>query len=163
MYHTLRALLSTHGAAFEALPDCGAARHLPGTLVAKVVVVRDPNNAWFAVAVLPAGSRLDLDIFRELTGRPDVRPAHETEFAEVFSEYEVDVIPPFGQIYGGLPLYVDDTLARATHIVFEAGSQVGAIRMPTAEYLRLDRPVIVRLGSRAPGGSPSPGPLDSPQ
>src|SRR5437867_120321 len=71
-----------------------AACHISGHTLAKVVVVRDSEDDWFGLAVLPAASPLDVMALRELTGRPGLRLATETEFSRLFPDCAVGAIPP---------------------------------------------------------------------
>ena len=75
--------------------------HLPGRLVAKVVMVLLDDR--LAMIVAPAPSRVDLDWVRESTGARQVRLAREEEFRHLFADCEVGAMPPFGHLYG-LPL-----------------------------------------------------------
>jgi Ala-tRNA(Pro) deacylase len=157
MNQTVWALLTGQRARFDVLPHrpaCTAQRRaaacgVPGRLVAKVVVVHEPSRAWYALAVLPATDQLDLARFRHLTGRPDVRLAREAEFEPLFPDCEQGALPPFGRRYGGLPVYLDRALAGRPDIIFEGGTHSEEIRMPMADYVRIERPVIAPLAAVA--------------
>jgi Ala-tRNA(Pro) deacylase len=125
-----------------------AACHISGRTLAKAVVVRDPADDWFALAVLPAASSLDVMVLREVTGRPGLRLAAETEFSRLFPDCDVGAIPPFGHLYGGLAVFVDRALAGCPELVCPAGTHDEELRIPMAEYLRIERPTVVGL---APG------------
>jgi Ala-tRNA(Pro) deacylase len=125
-----------------------AACHISGRTLAKAVVVRDPADEWFGLAVLPAASSLDVMALRERTGRPGLRLATETEFSRLFPDCAVGAIPPFGRLYGGLDVFVDSSLAGSAELICPAGSHDEELRMPMTDYLRIERPTVVGL---APG------------
>lgn len=157
MNEKLRSLLSREGVPFEVLPhrevytaqERAAACHVSGRALAKVVVIHDPADGWYALAVLPAAAHLDLSGLRALTGRPGLRLARETEFARLFPDCDVGAMPPFGSLYGSLPVFLDRALAERAELVFEAGTHREEVRMPTREYLRLERPQVVSLALAA--------------
>lgn len=153
MNTTLQNVLARTGAAFEVLDHRDAytawqratACHVSGRVVAKTVVVVDPYDDWYALAVLPATHRLDLVGLRKLTGRPHIRLAREAEFARLFPDCELGAVPPLGHAYGGLEVYLDLAFAERPEIIFDAGTHHDEIRMPMRDYLRMERPDIVAL------------------
>lgn len=153
MNPTLREMLTREGARFEVIQhpvvytaqERAAVCHIPGRRVAKVVVVRDADDEWCALAVLPASARLDIVNLRELTGRPRLRLARENEFTRLFPDCEIGAVPAFGRVYGGLDVYLDLGLAACDEIVFEAGTHSEEVRIPMRDYVRIERPEIVPL------------------
>lgn len=121
-------------------------QHVSGKVVAKVVVMK--MGGGFALAVLPAHCRVDLDRFRQISGSPDAVLASEDEFAQLFPDCEVGAMPPFGNLYD-LPTYVDSLLARDEEIYFQAGTHVDTIKMKFADYARLVQPKIVDFAMHA--------------
>ena len=111
--------------------------HLPGRLVAKVVMVLLDDR--LAMIGAPAPSRVDLDWVRESTGARQVRLAREEEFRHLFADCEVGAMPPFGHLYG-LPLYVDVALTRNPVITFNAGTHRQTITMTYTDFARLADP-----------------------
>jgi len=99
-----------------------AACHVSGRLLAKVVVVHDPGDDWFALAVLPASARLDLLNLREAVDRPRLRLATEAQFARLFPDCDPGAMPPFGRMYQGLQVYLDSGLALGDQLVFPGGT-----------------------------------------
>lgn len=151
----LRELLAREGARFEIIDhrnvytaqERAAACHLPGRLLAKVVVVHDDDD-WFALAVLPASAHLDLLNLRETTGRPRLRLASEAEFSRLFPDCEIGAMPPFGRMYEGLEVYLDSGLAAGDELVFPGGTHHEEIRIPMREYLRIEQPEVAPLTVR---------------
>lgn len=54
--------------------------------------------------------------------------ASETDFRDRFPEYEIDAMPPFGQLYG-MRVFVDESLTRNKEIAFNAGTHHELIRL----------------------------------
>lgn len=138
--------LLTHREAYTAQARAAAA-HVPGRLVAKAVVVRDSVDDWCALAVIPAHRHVDLTRMRALTGRPRLRLADEAWFSPLFADCEVGAIPPFGRMFGGLAVYLDEALAAQDCLVASAGTHHEELRVPMSDYLRIARPEIARLST----------------
>jgi Ala-tRNA(Pro) deacylase len=133
----------THPAVYtgqERAAVCG----ISGRRLAKVVVVRDGD--WFGLAVIPAAAHLDVEGLRTLTGRPQLGLARERDFAPLFPDCEPGAMPPFGRLYG-MSAFLDAALADQPELVFEGGTHHEEVRMPTQEYLRLERPVIAPVAA----------------
>ncbi|MEW6206932.1 MAG: YbaK/EbsC family protein [Acidobacteriota bacterium] len=133
----------THARSYTA-QDTAAAAHVPGRELAKTVVVK--ADGQFALAVLPAPRKVDLDRLKAALGAEQVRVAYETEFSSLFPECEVGAMPPFGNLYG-LEVYVDSSLAEDEEIVFNASTHVEAIRMKYSEFERLASPRVADFSS----------------
>jgi Ala-tRNA(Pro) deacylase len=128
-----------HSIAFTA-QEVAASEHLPGDIVAKVVMVF--ANANMVMLVLPASHRADLTKVAAALGAKDAWLADEHEFAEIFPDCEIGAMPPFGNLYS-VPVFVDRTLTEDETIVFQAGTHTDTIRMAYADYARLVKPQIV--------------------
>ena len=132
---------------FEAIPhtktftamETAQAEHVPGRMVAKVVMVKADGKV--IMAVLPATHHLDWKRLRELLGTPDVRLMSEQEFEQLFTDCEVGAMPPFGNLYG-LPVYADGSLAEDEVIAFNAGTHEDSMKMTFRDYVRLVRPIV---------------------
>ena len=125
-----------HAVAYTA-QEVAAAEHIPGRMLAKVVMVL--GDGKLAMFVLPAPARLDLEKVAAALGIKEARLAHEEEFADRFPGCEVGAMPPFGNLYD-LPVYVDKSLAEDETIVFEAGTHTDTMSMKYADYERLAKP-----------------------
>jgi Ala-tRNA(Pro) deacylase len=124
----------SHTPAFTA-ETVAAAQHVPGQQLAKVVMVK--AGTGFAMAVLPATHRLDLHKLPER----GAQLATEAEFEHLFPHCEPGAMPPFGNLFG-LPVHVDQSLARDDEIVFQAGTHTQTVRMKYADFARLVRPTV---------------------
>ena len=134
-----------HRQAFTA-QEVAEAQHVKGRDVAKVVILRSGGD--FMMAVLPAPFRVDLDRARSAVGKSDLTLATEQEFAGLFPHCEAGAMPPFGNLYN-LPVYVDQTLTRDEHIVFNAGTHTQTVKMKYADFARLAQPQVVSIAAAA--------------
>jgi Ala-tRNA(Pro) deacylase len=136
--HEVPFLLRQHTPAFTA-QEVADSEHIPGKIVAKVVVVFADDR--LALLVLPAPSQVDFSRVARVLGAKTVRLADEVEFATAFSDCEVGAMPPFGNLYG-LPVYVDERLAADKMIVFPVGTHTETMSLKYADFQRLVKPTI---------------------
>lgn len=125
-----------HALAYTA-QEVAAAEHIPGRMLAKVVMVL--GDGKLAMFVLPAPARVDLERVAAGLGVKEARLANEEQFADRFPGCEIGAMPPFGNLYD-LPVYVDKSLAEDETIVFEAGTHTDTMSMKYADYERLAQP-----------------------
>ena len=125
--------------------EVAASEHIPGRIVAKVVMAFADEG--MVMLVLPATSRVDLAKAAAVVGAAAVRLAHENEFAATFPDTDVGATPPFGNRYG-VPVYVDRRLAEDETIVFRAGTHTDTIAMRYADFERLVQPAVGDFGNR---------------
>jgi Ala-tRNA(Pro) deacylase len=143
----LIAYLERNGIAFEVVSHTPAfsahhvatAVHAPDRTIAKTLMVQADDR--FVMAVLPADHRLDEHALRTQLGAHKLHLAHEEDLTHLFPDCETGAMPPFGNLYA-LPVFVDSSLANDEEIVFNACTHTNAIRMRTADYLRLVRPFV---------------------
>ena len=129
----------THAPMYTA-QELAAEEHVPGRDVAKTVIVKADDG--YAMCVLPACCKLDLDKASKAIGAEHCRLAEESEMAELFPDVEIGAAPPFGNLYD-IPTLVDSLLAAEERIVFASGSHREAIAMKYADYARLATPQVV--------------------
>jgi Ala-tRNA(Pro) deacylase len=141
----VRYTLLHHPLAYTA-DEVAAVEHVPGRNFAKVVMVKAAGK--LAMVVVPATHRVSLGLAATVLQAPDVRLATEKEFAEAIPESEVGATPPFGNLYG-LPVYVDEALARDATITFRAGTHTDTITIDYPDYARLVNPSVTSLAMRA--------------
>lgn len=122
--------------------------HVSGFQVAKSVLLHMQDRLWICVASAP--DILDLDRVARTVGARRVRLADESEFAGLFPECEVGAEPPFGQLYG-LPVVVDEHLARAERLLFRAGSHQEAIELRFEDFMALEAPLLGAIVRSRPG------------
>lgn len=114
--------------------------HTSGWRVAKVLLVRDPDDGYL-LAVLPASCQLDLERLRRVTDRPGLQLASELDMTQLFPDCVPGAIPPFGRLYG-MPVYVDSCFPHTREVLFQAGTHREVVRMPYLVYEALARPTI---------------------
>ena len=132
---------TSHANAYRAR-EVAQAEHLPAYRLAKTVIVGGAGG--YAMAVLPADCKVDLEELRTRLNQKYLRLATEEEVRERFPESEVGAVPPFGALFG-LPVYMDVRLADETYIFFNAGTHRDAIHMSSADYIRLTNPLILQF------------------
>lgn len=133
-----------HPVAYTA-QEIAASEHIPGKMLAKVVIVF--ANGSMVMLALPAPFRVDFAKAAAALGVKEVRLAREEEFAAAFPDCEVGAMPPFGNLYG-LPVYVDKALAEDETIVFQAGTHTDTMSLKYADFERLVRPTVVEFAQR---------------
>jgi Ala-tRNA(Pro) deacylase len=134
-----------HPTAFTAR-EVASLEHLPPHNFAKTVVFHGDKE--YAMAVVPADRKLDLQELRALLGLNHVRLATEAELASLFSDCELGAMPPFGNLCN-LRVYVDARLASEETIGFNAGTHRDVVLMKFADYERIVGPSIVHMARGA--------------
>ena len=134
--------LLTHGQAYT-MQEVAAALHVPGTQVAKVVMVKADGE--IVMLVLSAPARVDFRKVRDLLGAKEVSLAKEGEFADLFADCATGAMPPFGDLYG-VPVYVDRGLAQEANIVFRVGTHRHTMKIAYADFSRLAQPILGEFG-----------------
>lgn len=129
--------------------EVAAAEHIPGNLLAKVVMVLAGEK--LAMMVLPAPRRVDLERAAGVVGAGEARLAHEDEFEGAFPDCELGAEPPFGNLYD-LPTYVDESMTKSGTFYFQAGTHSDTISMEFKDYERLANPVIAEFARDDSGG-----------
>jgi len=130
----------THRTTFSA-KDLAQADHMPPWEVAKTVVF--VGDGAVGMAVLPASARVDLEELRIRLGLSAIRLANEEELAELFPDVELGAMPPFGNLYNNIPVYVDASLADEEVIAFNAGTHRDVLHMKFQDYKHFVHPSIV--------------------
>lgn len=129
---------TAHPTAYTA-QEVAAVEHVPGKLVAKVVMAVASRGPL--MLVLPATQRVDVEALREALGDADAHLAHENEFADLFPDCEVGAMPPFGNLYN-VSVVVDRSLSEDPVIVFRDGSHRETMQIAYADYERLVGPEV---------------------
>jgi Ala-tRNA(Pro) deacylase len=132
----------SHSPAYTA-QELASNMHVHGWDLAKTTIIKLDGKP--AIAVLPAPCKVDFDKLRGVTGATAAELAMEDEVRALFPDVELGAMPPFGNLYG-LPVYVDERLARDPSILFNAGTHTDAIRMDFVDFKRLVEPAIRSFG-----------------
>ncbi len=150
----LEAYLRENGVAYETrhhplaytAQEVAAAEHIPGKMLAKVVMIKADER--IVMLAMPAPYRVDFAKVKALLGARAVRLAREEEFADLFPDCEVGAMPAFGNLYG-VPVYVDKALAEDERIVMQAGTHTDTISLAYADFRRLVSPTEAEFAVRA--------------
>ena len=131
----------SHSPAYDA-QRIAESTHIPGKELAKTVIVRIDDQ--FAMAVLPASSRVHLGHLKVAVSASHVELATEAEVENLFPDCEKGAMPPFGNLYD-IDVYVADQLTEDKEIAFSAGSHTEVVRMSYKDFDRLVMPKITAL------------------
>ena len=123
--HDVQYVTISHSPAYTAQRIAELTR-IPGKELAKTVIVK--IDGQYAMAVLPASRRVDLDHLKRALGADDVALASEDEFKRLFPDCELGAMPPFGNLYD-MGVYVAGELTEDDEIAFNAGSHTELVRM----------------------------------
>ena len=126
-------------------PEIAQELHVPGHMMAKVVVVNADGHRM--IVALDSNRRVDLEALREAIDAHSVGLATEDEIRKQFPDCEVGAMPPFGNLYD-VPVVVDEALTNDKSIVFEAGNHHEAIKLAYADFDRLVHPKVAAVGVR---------------
>ena len=139
--HDIQYVTISHSPAYTAQRIAELTR-IPGKELAKTVIVKVDDK--FAMAVLPASRRVNLQHLQEAIGADEVTLSSETEFNELFPDCEVGAMPPFGNLYD-MGVYVAEQLTEDEEIAFNAGSHSELVKMSYNDYANLVTPQVVAL------------------
>jgi Ala-tRNA(Pro) deacylase len=129
-----------HTPAYTA-PEIAATSHIPGKFLAKVVIVKLDNK--FAIVLVPAHEKVDLEALKRSTKASKVELASEFEFRDKFPDCEVGAMPPFGELYD-MDVYVAESLANDDERAFNGGSHSELIKMSYKDFEKLVHPRIIK-------------------
>lgn len=115
---------------------------VPTKELAKSVVIKIENG--YAMIVLPACRRLNLNSLKSEIFKSDVKLAGEDELENLFPDCELGAVPPFGNLYD-IPVYAESALDEDYEIVFNAGTHTDAIKMKYDDYKRLVKPYKIEF------------------
>jgi Ala-tRNA(Pro) deacylase len=126
------------GSAFEVLPhrqtytsaDEARALGIDADEVLKPLAMR--TGSGYALMVIPASRRLDLQLARAALADNHARLATEDELGRDFAGYQLGALPPLGTLLD-VTVYVDPEVLGHATVAFAAGSQTESIKMWTAE------------------------------
>lgn len=149
----LKEYLREHGVVYEHMThpraytaqEVAAAQHVLGDWLAKVVMAFAGDE--LVMLALPATYKINFAKLRSALGVDDARLAQEDDFAAVFPDCEVGAMPPFGNLYD-VPVYVDQVLAEAEEIVFDAGTHTDTLKVAYADWERLVQPTLLDFALR---------------
>ncbi len=139
--HNVEYVTISHSPAYTA-QRIAELTHIPGKELAKTVVVK--LDGKFAMAVLPASNRVDLDYLKRGVDADDVEVATEAEFKDLFPDCEVGAMPPFGNLYD-MDVYVAERLTDDEEIAFNSGTHTELVRLSYRDFENLVSPRVIQL------------------
>ena len=138
---TVSNYLAEHDVAYDVLThphtatsgESAQAAHVPGTRLAKSVVLEDEQG--YLMVVLPSNRQIDLgELHRQLNRNLGL--ATEGELGSLFNDCEIGALPAMGPAYG-METVVDDALAEQSDIYFEAGDHEQLIHVSAETFQTL--------------------------
>ena len=139
--HNVEYITISHSPAYTA-QRIAELTHIPGKELAKTVIVK--LDGKFAMAVLPASHRVDLDYLKRGVNADNVEIASEAEFKDLFPDCEVGAMPPFGNLYD-MDVYVAEKLTDDEEIAFNSGSHTELVKLSYKDFENLVSPKVIPL------------------
>ena len=138
---TLQEYLDEKGVDYEILKhpytyssmDTAASAHVPGSKLAKSVVLEDSKG--FLMAIVPTTHHVEIAQLSHQLNRP-LELATESELSELFTDCDVGAIPPIGEAYG-MEMLVDESLTRGSDVYFEAGDHTCLVHVTGEDFKQL--------------------------
>lgn len=137
---------STHALAYTARETASAERIAVHSL-AKTVVYAGDNG--YGMLVVPADCIVNLSEVRRLLGLAEIRLATESELVELFQDCEVGAMPPLGNLFY-MPVLLDENIATAEYIAFNAGTHTDVIHMSVSDFRKLVKPLVAAFATMTP-------------
>ena len=109
------------------------AAHVPGSIVAKSVVVH--HELGYALAVVPSTHRIELGTLQDVMDKR-LGLASEDEVTSLFADCDTGAIPPIGAPYD-VPVIVDESLGDAADIYFEGGDHRTLVHVSGEDFRNL--------------------------
>ena len=104
------------------------------------------------LAVFPANATIDLPAASTALGGV-ATPGEIDELPDPFRR-ATGPVPPLGQLFG-MPIVLDDRLARAPSLVFRAFAESAYFEIAYDDFARLEQPRIARLAAEEPAARAS--------
>jgi Ala-tRNA(Pro) deacylase len=138
---TVSHYLAEHDVAYDVLThphtatsaESAEASHIPGTRLAKSVILEDDQG--YLMVVLPSNRQVNLGELHRQMNR-NLGLATESELGGLFFDCELGALPAVGPAYG-VETVVDDTIAEQPEIYFEAGDHEQLIRVSAETFQAL--------------------------
>lgn len=102
------------------------------------------TNHGPVLAVVAAGSEVDHELLRRMSGASTVRRATSEELAEHYPQSDPGTMPPLGPLYGQR-VFVDQRLAHDGDLIFSGGTRFEWIRMKYRDFAELVHPTVGRI------------------
>lgn len=129
-----------HSTAYTASQTAQSA-HIPGKQLAKVVVVKVDGE--LTLVAIPANKNLDLDLVKDTCHCQQVELAREYEFSDKFHDCDAGAMPPFGDLYGGMPVLMAESLTKQQKICCNGGTHSDLLELTSEDFLALTHPTLL--------------------
>ena len=114
------------------------------SIVVQVRITRKENRYW--MVNVPGDCRVDLDSIQALLNADSVAIAHRDK-AEALTGCVIGAIPPFS-FSDQLAVLADPLILENEDVVFNAGRLDRSIFMKSADYVRIAKPQLAKVGLR---------------
>jgi len=122
---------------------------VPADHAAKNVALVDADR--FALAVVPASCRLDLDRARRALGSsPSLRLATEAEISKHAGPFEVGAVPPLGPLLDAVEI-LDGRLLEHDTILFSGGDHRHGVLIDPHDLIEIAQPKVADICEVGPG------------
>jgi len=137
---------SVHPPAYTAR-EVASADRMPAHNLVKTVVYRGDNG--YGLLLVPADYVVNFGEVLRLLGLTEIRLASELELQALFPDCELGAMPPFGNLFD-IPVLVDEHIAAAEFIAFNAGTHRDVIHMSGSDFHRLVNPLVASFAVPEP-------------
>lgn len=144
--HGVRYSHSIHSPAYTAR-EVASAERMPARGLAKVVVYS--GSSGYGMLILPADYVVNFAEVRRLLGLEEICLAVESELGDLFPDCELGAMPPFGNFYD-MPVLMDEHIATAEFMAFNAGTHRDVIHMSVSDFHNLVNPLVAAFAVKEP-------------
>jgi Ala-tRNA(Pro) deacylase len=131
-----------HAATYTAEADAHAAHMPPGQTAKSVVVNCGDSNA---LAVIPAGRRVDFDKLAEAMGwKAPVVLAGEAQMAQAFPDFDLGAEPPIGPLVNA-PIVIDKSLLGHDEVVCAGGDHHHSVLLDPLQLARVSDATVAEI------------------
>ena len=101
----------------------------------------------FIQLCIPGDRKFSSSKVRALLSVKEVRFANENELSTITKDVKPGGVPPVGNVFFNLPLYVDEKVFQNKRMVFNCGDRCMSIALSTKDYADVFKPAIVDISS----------------
>ena len=113
----------------------------------KALIVKCKNRTAdeykFIQLCIPGDKKFSSSKVRALLGVKEVRFANEEELKIITKDVKPGGVPPVGNIFFDLPLYVDEKVLQNSRIVFNCGDRCVSMALSSKDYMKVFNPTVV--------------------
>ena len=156
-FRQIRVFLDEQGIAYEHLQhghvhtsqDAAKVRGTDIRQAAKALILKERTSGKLYQFIVAGDRRLDLNKIKKTILQAKNISLAAPEDVLAATGCTVGSVPPFGNLFG-LPTYFDEHLQETQdYIVFSAGTHNDSIKMRTADFLAVTKPLIANYSKEA--------------